>query len=144
MPRVLRWTHKIDNAEFDQALPTKMRANRAAHGPICAPVLIEQVRVIGNLLCSTAEVWRDRSDTSRLAKSNLRDRARNLNAASLCHRYREYQTESACCGLEYHAEYQKPRNEVVKGRMTRDELRRNNRLWIRRLIIVDQAAQRFV
>ncbi len=66
-----------------------------------APVLIEHNRVIRNLRCHIAEVWRDRSDTSGLAKSNLRVRARNLNAASLCHRYREYQTESACCGLEY-------------------------------------------
>ena len=98
----------IDNAEFDQALPTRMLANREAHGPMGAPVLIEQDRVIGNLRCHMAEVWRDLSDISGLAKSKLRGRARSLNAAGHCHRYREYQTESACCGLEYQAEYQKP------------------------------------
>ena len=32
MPRVLRWTHIIDNAEFDQAFQTRTIANREAHG----------------------------------------------------------------------------------------------------------------
>jgi hypothetical protein len=31
----------IDNAEFDQALPTRTLANREAHAPMGAPVLIE-------------------------------------------------------------------------------------------------------
>ena len=61
----------IDNAEFGQALPTRMLANRGAHGLMGAPVLIEQDRVIGNLPCHLAEVWRDLSDISGLGTSNL-------------------------------------------------------------------------
>ena len=86
----------IDSAEFDQALPTRMLANSEAHGPIGAPVQIEQDRVSGSLPGHMADVWRELSDISGLAKSNLRGRERSLNAAGFCHRYREYQTESAC------------------------------------------------
>jgi hypothetical protein len=48
----------IDHPVFDEALPTRMLANREAHGPIGAPVRIEQDRVSGNLPGHMAEVWR--------------------------------------------------------------------------------------
>ncbi len=85
MQRVLRWTHIIDNAEFDQALPTRMLAIREAHGLMGEPVRIEQHRVSGNLPGHMADVWRDLSDISGLAESKLRGRARSLNAADFCH-----------------------------------------------------------
>ncbi len=54
MPFVSRYTHMIDNPVFDEALPTRMLANREAHGPMGAPFLIEQDRVSGNLPCHMA------------------------------------------------------------------------------------------
>ena len=39
-----------------------------------ATVLIEQVRVSGNLHCHMTELWRDLCDISGLAKSKLRGR----------------------------------------------------------------------
>jgi hypothetical protein len=61
----------IDKSQFDQALPTRMLANREALGLMGERALIEQDRVIGDLLCHVAEVWRDLSDISGLATSNL-------------------------------------------------------------------------
>ncbi len=56
-----------------QAVPTRVLANREAHGRMGAPVLIEQDHVSGNLSGHMADVWRGLSDISGLAKSKSHD-----------------------------------------------------------------------
>jgi hypothetical protein len=49
MPFIRRWTHTIDNPVFDEALPTRMLANREAPGPMGAPVLISRDSIRNDL-----------------------------------------------------------------------------------------------